>query len=373
MLDYRKILGDPRTRQEIISELKQDSISFHKFQNLPEDLKEEFIAFCMGNRGLKVTYDPFFKYIFNPTLKKGRLTELLSLILGEEVEIIEIIPTESDRTHEKGSLLIMDILVKLKSGGYANIEIQKIGYAFQGERCACYSSDLLMRQLSRERAFAKNSGKNFSYKQLKKVYTIVLMEKSPSAYWQYPNTYIHHGSQKFDSGLELELLQEYYMVSLDVFKEIPHNNLSKLEAWLYFIGSDSPKDIYRVIEAYPEFKELYNELLMLRYQVRELVQMYDVYREALQAADLGTVEYMIEERELELEKKTAELQEKDAELQEKDAELQEKDAELQEKDAELQEKISIIQNQEKSILELQQILQKQQEQIDNLKKLVTSK
>ena len=36
----------------------------------------------------------------------------------------------------------MDILVKLKSGGYANIEIQKIGYAFQGERCACYSSDL---------------------------------------------------------------------------------------------------------------------------------------------------------------------------------------------------------------------------------------
>ena len=98
-------------------------------------------------------------------------------ILGEEVEIIEIIPTESDRTHEK----------------------------------ACYSSDLLMRQLSRERAFAKNSGKNFSYKQLKKVYTIVLMEKSPSAYWQYPNTYIHHGSQKFDSGLELELLQEYYI------------------------------------------------------------------------------------------------------------------------------------------------------------------
>ena len=31
MLDYRKILGDPRTRQEIISELKQDSFSLRKF------------------------------------------------------------------------------------------------------------------------------------------------------------------------------------------------------------------------------------------------------------------------------------------------------------------------------------------------------
>jgi len=313
----------------------------------------------MGNRGLKITYDPFFKYIFNPTLKSGRLAELLSLILGEEVEIVEVIPTESDRISEKGSLLIMDILVKLKSGGYANIEIQKIGYAFQGERCACYSSDLLMRQLSRERAFAQNSNIKFSYKQLKKVYTIVLMEKSPSAYWQFPNTCIHHSSQKFDSGLELELLQEYYMVSLDVFKEMPHNELSKLEAWLYFIGSDSPKDIYHVIEAYPEFKELYNELLMLRYQVGELIRMYDVYREALQAADLGTVEYMIEEREAELEKMNLELQEKSAELQEKDAELQEKDAELQEKDA--------------MISELKEMLLKQQEQLDFLQNIIQNK
>lgn len=352
MLDYRKILGDPRTLKEVLSEIENDSSSLCAFQKMPHELKEEFLAFCMGNRGAKVTYDPFFKYIFNPTLKKERLTELLSLILGEEVEILEIIPTESDRIHEKGSLLIMDILVKLKSGGYANIEIQKIGYAFQGERCACYSSDLLMRQLSRERAFARDNNKKFSYKQLKKVYTIVLMEKSPSAYWQLPNTYLHHSSQKFDSGLELDLLQEYYMIPLDVFKEIPHNKINKLEAWLYFIGSDSPKDIYHVIEAYPEFKELYNELLMLRYRLGELIRMYDVYREALQAADLGTVEYMIEEKEAEIERKTLELQEKDSELQEKDVKLQ---------------------KQAKSIQDLENMLRQQQEQIENLKNLLNSR
>ena len=74
MLDYRKILGDPRTRKEVLSEIEKDPSSLCAFQKLPHELQEEFLAFCMGNRGAKVTYDPFFKYIFNPTLKKGRLT-----------------------------------------------------------------------------------------------------------------------------------------------------------------------------------------------------------------------------------------------------------------------------------------------------------
>ena len=62
--------------------IEKEQESFEIFQKLPETLKEELIAFCMGNRGAKVTYDPFFKYVFHPSLKKGRLAELLSLILG---------------------------------------------------------------------------------------------------------------------------------------------------------------------------------------------------------------------------------------------------------------------------------------------------
>lgn len=58
------------------------------------------------------------------------------------------------------------------------------------------------------------------------------------------------------------------MIPLDIFKEISHNKLNKLEAWLYFIGSDSPKDICSVVEAFPEFRELYEEILMLRYRTK---------------------------------------------------------------------------------------------------------
>ena len=308
-LDYRAILGDPMTREEVLKQIEKDSKCHEIFQKLPESLKEELIAFCMGNRGAKVTYDPFFKYVFHPTLKKGRLAELLSLILGEEVEILEVLPNESDRISDSGSLLVMDILVKLKSGAYANVEVQKVGYLFQGERCACYSADLLMRQLARERAKAKEQDVKFIYKSIKKVYTIVLMEESPSVYKECADAYIHHGKQTFNTGLKLDLLQEYFMIPLDVFRKMPHNKINKLEAWLYFIGSDRPKDIYRVIEAFPEFKELYNELLMLRYKTKELVGMFDVIKEALRAADEGTVEYMVEEQQREIAEQQRKLDE----------------------------------------------------------------
>lgn len=321
-LDYRSILGEPRTRAEVLKQIENDREANEKFQGLTEELKEELIAFCMGNRGLKVTYDPFFKYIFNPSIHKGRLAELLSLLIGEEVEIVEVMPNESDRISDSGSLLVMDILVRLKSGAYANVEIQKVGYLFQGERCACYSADLLMRQLARERAKAKEQKKDFQYKNLKKVYTIVLMEKSPSDYWEFPEQYIHHGKQTFNTGLKLDLLQEYYMVPLDIFKEMSHNNINKLEAWLYFIGSDSPKDICRVIEAFPEFKEFYGELLMLRYKTKELIDMFDVIREALRAADEGTVKYMVEEQRKEIEQHKKTIAERDEEIKQQNKEIE---------------------------------------------------
>lgn len=298
---YRNVLGDPLTREEVMAKIEENDETYLKFQRFSEELQEELIAFCMGNWGMRITYDPFFKYIFNPEMRPERLSEVLSLILQEEVEIIEVLPNESNRITESGSLLITDILVKLKSGAYANVEIQKIGYTFPGQRCACYSSDLLMRQLARVKASAKKQGKKFSYKDVKKVYTIVLIEKSSSVYWDCSEHYIHHAKQVFDTGLELDLLQEYIIIPLDVFRKIPHNELSKLDAWLYFIGSDSPKDISRVIEAYPEFKELYNELLMLRYNIKELVGMYDFYRELLREADEEAVEYMVEEQRKEIE------------------------------------------------------------------------
>ena len=331
--NYQNVLGDLKTRTEVMATIEGNEEAFLMFQEFPEKLQEELIAFCMGNWGVKITYDPFFKYIFNPELRPERLSEFLSLLLKEEVEVLDILPNESSRVTESGSMLITDILVKLKSGAYANVEIQKIGYTFPGQRCACYSSDLLMRQLARLKREAKRQNKKFSYKDVKKVYTIVLVEESSSEYWEFAENYIHRGKQVFDTGLELDLLQEYIIIPLDVFRKMPHNELSKLEAWLYFIGSDSPMDISRIVEAYPEFRELYQELLMLRYDIRELVDMFDYYRQLLRELDEDAVEYMVEEQR----KKIEELKVVESQLKEESARMQEANVHLQEESARMQE------------------------------------
>ena len=143
--------------------------------------------------------------------------------------MVQVLPPDSARIADESALLIMDIVVQLADGSITNVEVQKIGYRFPGERCACYSADLLLRQYRRVREDwdgkererlsqpADETGyevtrpvrKRFSYQNIKNVYTIVLFEKSPEAFHEFQDTYLHHAEQKTDTGLKINLLQEY--------------------------------------------------------------------------------------------------------------------------------------------------------------------
>lgn len=114
------------------------------------------------------------KEILNPEAVPERIGELLSLLLNQKVKVLTVLPNDTTRIADETSLIITDIVVELEDGSIANIEIQKIGYQFPGERCACYSSDLLLRQYKRIKGMQK---RKFTYKSIKNVYTIVLFEK----------------------------------------------------------------------------------------------------------------------------------------------------------------------------------------------------
>ena len=136
----------------------------------------------------------------------------------------------------------MDIVVQFENGSIANVEVQKIGYLFPGQRSACYSSDLLLRQYKRVRA---ELGQGFTYRKIQKVYTIVLFEKSNSDFSKFSKEiYIHHFEQKSDTGVEMNLLQEYTFICLDIFGDIIQNEDRKienrLEEWLVFLSQDDP-------------------------------------------------------------------------------------------------------------------------------------
>ena len=95
------------------------------------------------------------------------------------------------------------------------------------------------------------------------------MENSSAEFKAFPDSYIHRGEWKFDTGLKMNLLQEFYFIPLDIFLETKDNKSkntirNELEAWLYFIGSDKPEHICKVLQRYPKFEELYRDIEYFR-------------------------------------------------------------------------------------------------------------
>lgn len=193
----------------------------------------------------------------------------------------------------------------MENRSIANIEIQKIGYQFPGARCACYSSDLLLRQYKRIKSEQK---RNFTYKSIKTVYTIVFFEKSPKAFHKFPKNYIHFFEQKSDTGLQMDLLQKYIFIPLDIFKKNQQNKdiKNKLDAWLVFLSMDEPEMIIKLIEIYPDFKPMYEQIYNICQNIEEVMGMFS---KELQELDRNTVLYMIDEMQDELDEKKLQLNE----------------------------------------------------------------
>ena len=209
-----------RMREEILGEISENERLRSVWERWNDQQQKEFLNFCTGVKGIKILYDSFFKEIMDPDATPERLEELLSLILKQKIKILKVLPNDSTRIADENSLVIMDIVIELEDHSIANVEVQKLGYKFPGQRAACYSADLLLRQYKRIKG---ENGKSFSYRDIKKVYTIIFYEHSPAEFHQFPEHFIHRSSQKTDTGLKLDLLQEFVFLPLDNFRGILHN------------------------------------------------------------------------------------------------------------------------------------------------------
>jgi hypothetical protein len=342
-----------RSREELLQEINRKKELRQIFQAWTKERQDYFLDFCTGARGIKMLYDSFFKEIINPEATPERLEELLSLLLDTKVKIRSVMPNES-RIAEEHSLLIMDILVELEDGSLANVEAQKIGYNFPGQRCACYSADLLLRQYKRVRSqYSQNNqnqqnNKKFSYRDIKTVYTIVFFEKSPKEFYKFPNEYIHKFQQVSDTGITMDLLQRYIFVPLDIFQHVMDNKgiTSKLDAWLMFLSTDKPERIAELISRYPEFGGMYEELYNLCRNVEEVMGMFS--KELLEL-DKNTVDLMIDEMQEEINKMGQALEEKDQTIAEQ---KQAMDQALEEQKHTIEEQAVLIKKLQAQIREL---------------------
>ena len=168
--------------------------------------------------------------------------------------------------------------------------------------------------------------------QSSKVYLIVLYEDSPAELKECPDHWIHRSKTIFDSGLSMDLLQDYIFISLDIFRSKMHNKkvITLLEAWMTFFSADDPEEIIKLITDFPQFKPMYETLYQM---CRNVENVMGFFSEELRELDRNTVRYMIDELQKEVDTQKALLEENTAALAEKDSVIAENAATIAEKDA----------------------------------------
>ncbi len=314
-----KLFPSIRSRDEILADIRREPELYERFFSWEPEVQEDLLDCCSGSKGVKVLYDGIFKEVFHPSQTPERLERLLSLLLGCEVRIEDVLPNDSVRLGAESSLIYTDIMVELQDGSLADIEVQKIGYDFPGQRCACYSADHLLRQYKRVRG---EKQRRFHYRDVKAVYTIVFFEQSTKEFKKFSNQWIHRFRQQSDTGLEMEFLQEYLLIALDIFRESHHNKAieSELDAWLAFLIFDSPERIEELIAYHPMFRDMYQNIYEA---IRNTYEVMNMYSKELAQMDHNTVLFMIDRMQAEIDEYKAELDKRAAKIRELQAQLAE--------------------------------------------------
>ena len=55
----KMIFGEEKSREEVMREIRKNPVVYSKFLDLKQIFQEQFVQFCMGVRGMKMTYDTF--------------------------------------------------------------------------------------------------------------------------------------------------------------------------------------------------------------------------------------------------------------------------------------------------------------------------
>ena len=117
-------------------------------------------------------------------------------------------------------------------------------------------------------------------------------------------------------------------VLLDIFHKTMENKdiNTELEAWLTFLSTDDPEQMYNLIRKFPMFKEMYEDIFQLCQNTERVMNMYS---KELAQLDHNTAEYMVDEMQKDLDEARSIIREKDDELKLKEDTIQSQSDELE--------------------------------------------
>ena len=141
---------------------------------------------------------------------------------------------------------------------------------------------------------------------------------------------------------------------------------TELEAWLTFLSTDDPEQIYNLIQNFPIFREMYEDIFHL---CQNTERVMDMYSKELAEMDHNTAEYMVDEMQKDLDEAREIIQEKDNELKLKEDTIQNQSDELklkedtiQSQSDELKQKEDTIQNQSDELKKAYALIEKLQKE-----------
>ena len=369
--DSHKAVNDNLSSYDFLSAVRNNpnlALQYDNFRRSSISNKgwaDRFNDYISRKKTLPLLYDPFFKKLFNGDEHRQRLSRLVSSIIGQEVTVIDILPSESSSFED--SFIIMDMIVRLSDGSIANIEVQKIASLFPGERLSCYSADAIMRQyhrLSSATSTARYNDdisqdsdsistlghKTFSYKDMKNVHTIVLFENSNSNLINSdnPELYFHVGTTTFNTHINFPLLQKYHMISLDTFRKYRYSDIIKGNidikkcdydedvyekpltdqmlrdrlAFLSLFVTETVDEAIAIQNIFPELSEIFNEMNEYLARPEEVLGMFS---EALRILNHNTAVLMVDEYRKKYQEMENNLRK---EMQEKQKILDDKDRQI---------------------------------------------
>ena len=195
------------------------------------------------------------------------------------------------------------------------------------------------------------------------------MKKSPAPFRQSSH-YIHNRHSSFDTGLNLNLLDNISFISLDTFRSLVHNITTEQDAWLKFLTLSDPDEIVEFVNDFPEFLPCYHDLISFRKNPKELITMFS---EALRELDRNTEKYMVEQ----LHNQVVELQglvaEKDNKISERDTKLAKTQIMLSEKDAIISETQLMLSEKDAKLSETQSILSEKDAKLSETQSILSEK
>lgn len=125
------------------------------------------------------------------------------------------------------------------------------------------------------------------------------------------------------------MLQDYYLIALDVFDKSYYSKdkkvINELNGWLALLSVDSTDRLNELVTDYPYLESVFVDMAGYLDKPAEVVNMFS---EALKILDENTVHYMIEEMQKQIDEDKEAIAEKDSVIAEKTVLLDKSNAEL---------------------------------------------